>query len=324
MRIFLATILFALPACGAATAGLVTMTAGTTTTTGGGGATTQGGFSNGTHTFQNETVALTSLSAGANTYSAEFGFSKVDGTLLGTANLSKMYYFDGGTPIVGNSYSGAYKSDFDSLFDTPFQINVGSDNTLAETYDSVRIWDDTKLTVQNNDGLVNAGVSIVERGANDDDFRVRLITSLDGANDPDGFSAWFTVNAGDPFGTGLTLDGSSAPIAYDIYRDSTAPFDGEYLNVVSSGSQNIGAILITTDEFGLSIGDSFYGYEIAVLTTGGRAGLDLIPGGGVLQLNGTSGITASSAPEPSSIMLVCLGGLHCAFRRRKRLPVGAR
>lgn len=315
MRILITSILcFGLSGGGAA-AGLVTLTAGTTTTTGG-GATTQGGFSNGTHTFHNQAITLTSLSAGANTYSPDFGFSKVDGTLMTGAALSKMYYFEGGTPISGTSYTGEYAPDLDSLFDTPFQINVGSDNTLAETFDSVRIWDNRKLTVQNNDGLVNAGVSIVERGANDDDFRVRLITSLDGTGTPDSFSSWVTVNAGDPFGAGLSLDGSSATIDFDIYQDSTAPFDGEYLNFVGGSSQNIGGLLITTDEFGLNIGDSFYGYELAVLTSGGRTGLDLIPGGGVLQLNGTNGITA--APEPSSLILVCLGGVHVVFRRRKR------
>lgn len=299
-------------------ADLITLSSATTTVTGG-TATAQGGFNNGPHTFHNGVETLTTVSGGGTSFDAAFGFNRVDGTLLAGASESRMYYFNGGTPLAGTnrSYSGEYATTLDDVFDTPFRINVGHDNTLATTYESLRMWSGNELTIETAAGLNDAGVGIVERGANDDDFRVRLITSLDAAGNPDGYSAYYEVNAGDPFGTGLTLNGSNANRQYDIYSDFISPYDGEWLTSHQvNAAQRIGAFLITFDEFGLGVGDSFYGYEIARLNTG-VSGIDLIPGGGVFTSNG--GI--SGTPEPSSLTLLCSMLALGVCRRRKRATV---
>ncbi len=300
-------------------ADLLTFASANTTNVDNGSATTQAGFSNGSNTFQNDVVRLTSMAdSGGNSYSADFGFNQSNFAQWSGASLAKMYYMTGGSPISGISYTGEYAADITSLFDTPFQINVGSDNTLQETFDSVSLWSSQQIMIVGPQGLTDAAVSVVERGANDSNFQVRLITSLDISGNPDGYSNWYTVGGSDPFGDGLRLDGSSSPdvLAYDIYESNTN-LAGPWMDFHQSSSQAIGAIGITLNEFGMNVNDSFYGYEIAVLGPSQRAGLDLIPGGGVIQLNGSNGLLA--VPEPA-MGLVC--GLVTAslmlVRRRRR------
>ena len=303
---------------------IVTFTQGTTSTTSIGAAANVGGFSEvggadpgyagPEYTFQNDVITLDTLSDGVTTYDSVLGFDRVNATVKGGASDGRLYYLRGGTPTgpATVSFTGQYKSSFAELFDTPFQINVGSDETMR-TNQSLEIWNTTGVTIATASGLTNAGITIIERGANDNGFRVRAITSLDGSDNPLGKSDWVSLASGDPFGDGLFLDGDSSATEFtrDVFLDTSAsPFSGPFQEFQTTGDQPIGAFLIPMDDFGLSVGQSVYGYEI---DDTGNSGLDLIPAGGFLSSD-PGALTV--IPEPSTMMLFMAGVLGLTVYRR--------
>ncbi|WP_417849993.1 hypothetical protein [Thalassoglobus sp.] len=282
-----------------------------------------GGFTNGpTHTFHNDQTIVTSLSAGSTQYNPVLGFDRMSFTLKANPNPTRVFYERGGTALSGDSlsFTGSPLADLYDMFDTPLVINYGSDDTFVKSLDSIRFWSSTSISPTSNDGLTRAGVSIIERGANDNNFRVRAITSLNGGN-PDGVTDWLLIGGGDPFGNGVRN------LNHALYDSETTNGIGPFTQASVSEqnrNQQIGALLIPFADFGLSIGDRIYGYEIAVNTSGSRTGLDLLSGATSLVENGVTGFEfigpmTSQTPElPFANVLMGVGFGFVGWYRRSR------
>jgi hypothetical protein len=90
-------------------------------------------------------------------------------------------------------------------------------------------------------------------------------------------------------------------------------------------TQEIGGLLITFDEFGLSVGDRVFGYEISVPASGSRPGLDLLPSAAAFlkdSLPGDAVSLVSVTPEPQNTLLLLSFAMGLTLLlRRQRLPV---
>lgn len=280
-------------------------------------------------TFTNKETVIETFKVGSDSYSPIMGFNRFDYTVKSSANPTRVYYETGGTPLPGDVrvYDASPLATLEQMFANPLRINYGSDNTFQRTLDSARFWTESFVEIINNSGLDDSGVVILERGANDNNFRVRAITGLDGDANPDEYSDWFNIASGtDPFGSGLNYNLPHA--LYDSYdSDGTGPF---VVPEDLSRSQQIGAFMIPFADFGLSIGDHVFGYEIAIPSNGSRNGLDLLPGASAVTLNGLpappiqrtgeSHLSFHANPEipfANTLMAVCFAGI-IAYRNRSR------
>ncbi len=281
-----------------------------------------GGFSNGpSHTFHNDQTFIRSLSAGGTRYNPVLGFNQMSYTVKSNPNPTRVFYGTGGAALPGDSrsFSGSPLTDLHDMFDTPLVINYGSDDTFVKSLDSIRFWSSTAISPTTNDGLTRAGVSIIERGANDNNFRVRAITSLSGGT-PNGVTDWLLINDRDPFGRGVRN------LNHGLYDSATRDGVGPFLRASTQNrNQQIGALMIPFIDFGLSIGDQIYGYEIAVNTSGSRTGLDLLSGATSLVEDGVTGFeligpeTAHMPEHPLANILLAVGfGFAGVYRRSRR------
>lgn len=238
-------------------------------------------------TFTNKQTIIDKFLIGSESYSPILGFNRFDYVTRSNPNPTRVYYENGGTRLPGDarSHDAAPLSTLEEMFSNPLTINYGSDNTFQRTLDSARFWSNSYIEIQNSAGANDSGVVILERGANDNNFRVRAITALDGADNPDTYSGWFTIASGtDPFGSGVNYN-----LPHALYDSQTADGIGPFVDPIDlRRTQDIGAFLIPFADFGLNIGDQVFGYEIAIASNGSRNGLDLLSGASAVTLDGQS------------------------------------
>ena len=268
--------------------------------------------------YENDVTVVTSFTAGAGTYSPLINYPLVDFTFKANPVQTRVWYERNDIPSNGNptGYTGNALVDLHDMFDTPLRINYGSDDTFVKTLDSIRFSDTTGVEIAGAAALTGAGVSLIERGANDTNFEVRLITSVDGSGNALTFSPTVHVTSSDPFGSGV------ANMHHALWDSATTngigPFDEpDDLDRF----QDIGGLLLTFDEFGLSVGDRVFGYEVAAPATGGRPGLDLLPSGAAFQLDtlppGALVVVPSPEPESGVVVLGILFGLSAIWYRQR-------
>lgn len=302
-------------------AAIITFNNATTSTTSG-TPTSVGGFSNGSHTFQNDQTVITSLTSSGTLYNPVLGFENMDFVLAPGRIQTRVFYGTGSTTLPGDnlSFSGSPLNDLQDMFDIPLLINFGSDDTFIKSLDSIRFWSETSIAPTNNDGLARAGISIVERGANDRNFRVRAITGLDTIGNPNQTTDWIVVNDSDPFGGGI------GNLNHGLYDSLTTNGIGPFTQASTQDrNQNIGALLIPFADLGVILGDSVFGYEISVNSSGSRTGLDLLSGAASFVESGVTGFqlnspSMSSVPEqPFANLAMALGlGLIWVVRSARK------
>lgn len=327
MRVLIAS--FSMLLVSRSEASIIVFTGATTVTTPG-TPTSVGGFSNGSHTFQNDETVITSLISSGTSYHPILGFEKMDFVLAAGRIQTRVFYGSGTTMLPGDtlSFSGSPLNDLQDMFDTPLLINFGSDDTFIKSLDSIRFWSGSSVAPTNNDGLTRAGITIVERGANDTNFRVRAITGLDAMGNPNQTTDWLLMESSDPFGSGISV------LNHGLFDSLSKDGLGPFLNASTQNrNQDIGALLIPFADLGIILGDSVFGYEVSINTSGSRTGLDLLPGAAAFIESGVIGfqvnnLSSSAVPEqPFANLAMALGlGLigFLRFMRSSRQGLSAR
>ena len=280
-------------------------------------------------TFENDVKVITSFDdAGGETYTPAVTFSQTSFTVQPSPGRPRILYertgnLDGGGEVT---YAGSPASQLSDVFGTPLRIDAGTTNIFRNTVESARFYGLDSVRIDQNDALDQAGVSVLDLGANDgdsggannDSFRVRLITGLDINGAPVSYSSYVSVNDNDPFGTGV---GAANNINYDRWRPTNTGVGGPFDVLVSEDTtRRFGGILMTFRDFGIGIGDKVYGYEIANEAAGENTRLDLIPSGAVFSAASlpAGALTLLPSPEPElTIPLLCSALLPALLRRRR-------
>jgi hypothetical protein len=287
-------------------------------------------------TFTNSVTAVTSFTAGSTTYevsgTADQVFIRRNAV---NATQSSVWYASAG----GGVYTAPHSEDYGQLL-LGNNINRGSDNTFANG---------TGLPEGNIERLdfvytsplsanESMGFAVFERGAATvhDGFKIALITGWDGVNNvPTAYSELFfqapnwtpAVNAGDDF-------------SYTLFRYNANDNLSATTAATETGTQGIGGVVFTIDDFNVTPGTPLYGYSLfGYDVTDGGSPVNLIDytnatffptttdgatGGGGIDLAAVNGITFSAIPEPSTWALggVTLAGLAIAARRRATAKAG--
>lgn len=270
------------------------------------------------YVYENDVTVVTSFSSGGDTFTPLIEFPASEFILKSNPAQTRVWYerneiANGSLPT---GYTGSPLADLDDMFDVPLRINFGSDDTFRKTLDSIYFTDQVGVQINDPVALTDAGVSVLERGANDNNFSVRLVLGVDGTGAPTAFSPTVTIAGGDPFGSGVA---SMRHALWDSANtNGVGPFDDpDDLDRV----QQIGGLLLTFDEFGLSVGDRVYGYEIAAAASGTRTGLDLLASGAafIKDTLPDGALTIIPSPEPTGglTMLGILITLSLGFWRQR-------
>ena len=196
-------------------------------------------------------------------------------------------------------------------------INRGSDNVFAnQGGDNINnieridyIFEDGITVPTDND---EQGFLVLERGGNDD-FNIAPITSLDTNDDPDGYGTVIAASLADWVDSSTSLD-----------TDVLNGFNGNLFETADVGNQAIAGMFFSFADLGLSAGDTVYGYSLAGGdattnstnfvnftnssyfptntddTSNGEGGLDLVAGGGVVEvafIHNSSGWVGGNDPS---------------------------
>lgn len=274
--------------------------------------------------YENDVTVVTSFTAGGNTYEPLIEYPVGDFDLKANPVATRVWYERNNIPSNGNDtgYTGNALVDLADMFDTPLRINYGSDDTFNRTLEALRFTGTTGVQLNDPLALTDAGVSIIERGANDNNFDIRLVMSVDGAGNALTFSPEVTIVGGDPFGGGV------ANVPHALWDSATNDGDGPFDDPDDiDRTQNIGGLLLTFDQFGISVGDRVYGYEISAAASGSRTGLDLLPSGAAFRRDTLpdAALTIVPSPEPGNGFLVLsmvLGISALMHRQRRRRKTG--
>ncbi|MFT4176137.1 MAG: PEP-CTERM sorting domain-containing protein [Luteolibacter sp.] len=279
-------------------------------------------------TFNNQVKTVTSIQTAAGTYipignslDAKFRRSSDDNTVL---------YWSAGSAFSGSGSTrsitlyGSPTATMEEAFSSQ-NLFIGTDNLFVNSghtggnqnnIERVDFYNPAAMTAS-----ADLGFAIFERGGNDP-FKIAIITSLDGAGNPNGYSSVYSSEFSSS-NRGNILD----TFDYLVIRDGAAS---------DKSSQSIYGKLFTMEDFGIANGTQIYGYSIFAAdvtgegdqlvdwtdttyfpetldnnaTTGApnRGGLDLLAYGGFMQFQ--------PVPEPSSLLLLG-ASLGFAFRRRR-------
>jgi len=190
------------------------------------------------------------------------------------------------------SFFGSPIADNQELLGSVLRISHDSDNTFSYFRDLSF----TSLTSYTVKDAATDGFSMFERGGNDT-VQIRAVTSIDALGTPTGFTPFFTV--------GSSTWGDIEQVSYTIFDSGSGNTDGPYEGLhQANGTQPISAVVVSFDSFGLSSGDTVYGYQFA--NTGG---LDYIPSAAVVE--------GAVIPEPQTSLLLFVT-LASALGRRRR------
>lgn len=267
-------------------------------------------------TFLNQSRLVTSFTAGGVTYDPVLGYKLNSFTFQANPGLTRVWYEQNSdsTPANPASFTGSPLTGLADMFSTPLQINYGSDDTFIKTLDSVVFSQRMGIQIASTEALSRTGISIIERGANDANFVLRLVTGVDASGAPTAFSSSYTVIA-NPFGTGV----SGSLTVHTLYDSANTNGTGPFGTLVEENrAQVLGGTLITFDQFtGVTAGTTVFGYELSVAGTGARTGLDLLSGAAAFQQRGfPADLTPVTVPEPSTLVWLGLGLLATGRRRR--------
>lgn len=216
-------------------------------------------------------------------------------------------------------------------------INRGTDNVFANDGNSSGnnnnieridfVFNQNRLTPQNQAHLDGVGFTVMERGGNDT-FTVAAITAIDGAGTPTQYAAPVTVSESD-WGSSLWNDQTTVV-------NGDEPGLGSHTITAELSSQDAKGIFFTLSDLGISAGDDVLGYSLFAPDTGNAVGtdssllldwlndtyfptdtddvntggLDLISGGsGIIEQNLDTTDLIVAVPEPTSVLLAVILGL---------------
>lgn len=268
--------------------------------------------------YENDITVVTSFSAGGGTHEPLIEYPQVDFDFKTNPVATRVWYERNDLPSNGNDtgYTGNALVDLEDMFAIPLRINYGSDDTFNRTLEAIRFTSTTGVQLNDPLALTDAGVSIIERGANDRNIDMRLVMSVDGAGNALTYSSEVTIGGGDPFGGGVA--NMQHALWDSATNDGNGPFDDpDDLD----RNQNIGGLLLTFDQFGISVGDRVYGYEISAASSGPRTGLDLLPSGAAFRRDTLpdAALTVVPSPEPTNgfVVLSLVLGLSVLLHRQR-------
>lgn len=218
-------------------------------------------------TYNDNQVSLLSLQAGSASYryegiDVEVFFRRVNNdNVIGERDL--MFYFGD-----RNNNTINLKAPYEDKMKTAFEGNTnllrGSDNLFANEGDgNGNINNIERMDVVINSGLAlssaaSQGFSIMERGNinQHDPFVVGVITAIDGSGNPTAYSNLIRANSAN-YGSINVIPNQSSVV---LRRDNNA---GELKASTALSGQGIGGIFFAFSDFGLTDGETVYGYSVA-------------------------------------------------------------
>jgi LruC domain-containing protein len=218
-------------------------------------------------TYNDNQVSLLSLQAGNASYryegiDVEVYFRRVDNpNVSGERDL--MFYFGNrsGTTI---NLKAPYEDKMKTAFEGNTNLLRGSDNLFANTGDgNGNINNIERMDVVINSGLAllsasAQGFSIMERGGinQHDSFVVAVITAIDGAGNPTAYSNLLRLNSTN-YGNINVIPNQTSVV---LRRDNNV---GELKGSTNLSGQGIGGVFFSFADFGLTDGETVYGYSVA-------------------------------------------------------------
>lgn len=260
-------------------------------------------------TYNDNQVSLLSLQAGGASYryegiDVEVFFRRVDNdNVTGVRDL--MYYFGNRNNNTIN-LKAPYEDEMKTAFEGNTNLLRGSDNLFANEGDgNGNINNIERMDVVINSGLTlssasGQGFSIMERGGinQHDPFVVGVITAIDGAGNPTAYSNLIRLNSANYGSTNVIPNQSSVVLR----RDNNA---GELKASTALSGQGIGGIFFAFSDFGLTDGETVYGYSVAGADFPSSAG----PAEFIDYTNATYFPLNTSGGGPGGIDMIALTGI---------------
>ncbi|MBU1370394.1 MAG: LruC domain-containing protein [Bacteroidetes bacterium] len=192
----------------------------------------------------------------------EVFFRRVDnGNVTGVRDL--LFYFG---EVSGSTFKlkAPYESNMETAFTGNTNLRRGSDNLFSNGGDG----NGNNNNIERLDVVVSAGIELIsaegqgyalmERGGQNqhDAFVTAVILSVDGAGNPTSYSNVIRVGSAD-YGTTNPIPNQESVV---LRRDGTT----EVLKTSTTlGPQGIGGIMFKFSDFGLTDGQTVYGYSVA-------------------------------------------------------------
>ena len=238
-----------------------------------------------------------------------------------------------GEPILARKPAASHSESYGNLL-LGNNLNRGSDNTFAngtgEPQGNIERLDFVYgAGMESNGGM---GFAVFDRGdaSVHDGFKIALITGWD--YDTNTATAYSQLASQEANWTPAGNVASSA--TYSLFRYTTGDNLSSASNASEAGTQGIGGVVFTLDDFNVTPGTTIYGYSIFGFdVTDGGDSSNLIDwnnatyfptntngdtGGGGIDLAAVNGVMFSAVPEPSTWALGGLGAIVVSMMTRRR------
>lgn len=293
----------------------IAITGVTTTTNTTAGNTTETGTTPATITFQNDIRALTTYTAGGNTYTAGSAANNVfvrRNTTAGNTNRTSLWMENG---VPADTVLGTDRDTLGSVFldnnlfqgaDNVFSNGTGPAQGNIERVDFV--WSSGFTVTNTLDGL-----AFFERGAAGahDGFQIALITSLGSglaspltwtfANVRRVTSANYGANNLD-----VTNDGTVDTLNYRLLRYTTGDTLTSHAAGNETGSQGVGGVHISFADLGLAANTVIYGYAVMATDVSNVAA-------NIVNWNSTTFFPTNTADTAGGIDFAAFGGQRSIY-----------
>ncbi|MBK9290356.1 MAG: LruC domain-containing protein [Bacteroidetes bacterium] len=219
------------------------------------------------NTFTDHQLSLQAIEAGSKAFAYEpipvqVVFRRVNNS--GVSNPRDLMYYFGNLSGSTINLKAPYEPNMSTAFTGNTNLLRGSDNLFANTGDgngNINNIERLDVLVPGGISLTSAsgqGFAVMERGAvnQHDAFVVGVITALDGSGNPAAYSNLIRVNS-THYGSVNVIPNQNSVV---LRRDNGT---GNLLASTSLSGQGIGGVFLSFADFGLSDGQTIYGYSLA-------------------------------------------------------------